>query len=98
MPTYAYTCPQGHEFEVFERKISTKSKAKCPECGKMAARQISGGMGFHLKGSGFYATDYKPATSDGAKGEKPKAESTGEAKSESKPDSTPASKPKKDSE
>jgi len=52
----------------------------CPECGKMATRQLSGGAGLVFKGSGFYITDYKRA------GEK----KTQEAKSESKPaDSKP---------
>jgi len=101
MPTYHYRCPNGHDFEKFERKITDQLRAKCPECGKMAERQISGGMGFHLKGSGFYATDYKaaPAKPDG--GEK-KPESTPDAKSEStsvaKPDAKPESKPRKDAE
>lgn len=93
MPTYHYRCPNGHDFDKFERKISEQSKAKCPECGKMATRQISGGMGFHLKGSGFYATDYKPSKSDGGKDEKPKTE-----KSESKSETTADPKPKKDAE
>ena len=101
MPTYQFRCPNGHDFDKFERKISDKTKAKCPECGKMAERQVSGGLGFHLKGSGFYATDYKGGKSEGGKTEKTKSESKSEAKSESKPeskaDSKPA-KPKKDTE
>lgn len=70
MPTYAFTCPQGHQFDVFERKISPKLKSKCPTCGKMATRQISGGSGFHLKGSGFYGTDYKSKGESGDKKER----------------------------
>ena len=57
MPTYEYACPQGHEFELFQ-KMSDKPRAKCPVCGKMAVRKISGGAGLHFKGSGFYITDY----------------------------------------
>lgn len=57
MPTYEYRCPGGHEFELFQ-KISEKPRAKCPVCGKMATRQISGGAGLVFKGSGFYITDY----------------------------------------
>ena len=57
MPTYEYACPSGHEFELFQ-KMSDKPRAKCPVCGKLAVRKISGGAGLHFKGSGFYITDY----------------------------------------
>lgn len=57
MPTYEYACPRGHDFELFQ-KMSDKPRARCPVCGAMAVRQISGGAGLHFKGSGFYITDY----------------------------------------
>ena len=57
MPTYEYGCPLGHEFEKFQR-ITEKPRAKCPTCGKLATRKISGGAGLVFKGSGFYITDY----------------------------------------
>ena len=57
MPTYEYTCPEGHDFELFQR-MSDKPRAKCPACGKVAVRRISGGAALHFKGSGFYITDY----------------------------------------
>ena len=59
MPTYEYRCPDGHEFERFYRKISDAiAELPCPECGKPAVRQLSGGAGFLFKGTGFYLTDY----------------------------------------
>ena len=57
MPTYEYQCPEGHEFEKFQ-KMTDKPRAKCPVCGKTAIRKISGGAGLVFKGSGFYITDY----------------------------------------
>ena len=57
MPTYEYHCPKGHEFELFQR-MTDRPRAKCPECGRSAARRISGGAGLIFKGSGFYITDY----------------------------------------
>ena len=95
MPTYHYVCPEGHDFEHFQRKISSRSRRKCPQCGKMAARQISGGAGLIFKGSGFYITDYKK----GGKG--PEGDAS-PAKAQEKPDATskkadskaPDSKPK----
>jgi len=59
MPTYEFRCPDGHEFEKFYRKISdAQTELPCPECGKTAARLVSGGAGLLFKGSGFYLTDY----------------------------------------
>jgi len=84
MPTYEYLCPSGHEFEKFQ-KMSDPPRVKCPECGRMAVRQISGGAGLMFKGSGFYITDY------GKDGKGPrKAESGAEGSS-----STPVAKTEK---
>ncbi|HUL68639.1 MAG TPA: zinc ribbon domain-containing protein [Gemmatimonadales bacterium] len=95
MPTYEYLCPAGHTFEKFQ-KITEKPRAKCPTCGKMASRQISGGAGLVFKGSGFYITDY----GKGGQGpRKPEASEGGEGKSEkdaAKPESpAKAEKPAK---
>ena len=96
MPTYEYRCPEGHEFERFQ-KMTEPPRAKCPVCGRTASRQISGGAGLIFKGSGFYITDY------GKDGKGPRVEKDGEAKpdtaaakaadSSSKPES--AAKPEK---
>src|SRR5256885_8510355 len=61
MPTYEYKCPAGHVFDKFYPAMNSNRRLKCPTCGKMAERQISGGAGLVFKGSGFYATDYKRA-------------------------------------
>src|SRR5438067_8288630 len=61
MPTYEYKCPAGHSFEKFYPTMNDQRRVKCPTCGKMADRQISGGAGLVFKGSGFYITDYKRA-------------------------------------
>ena len=58
MPTYEYKCPEGHEFELFQR-MSDEPGATCPECGRDAERQFSAGGGFLFKGEGFYITDYR---------------------------------------
>jgi len=58
MPTYHYRCPEGHDFDLFQR-MSDDPVAECPECGRSAERQLSGGAGFLFKGEGFYITDYR---------------------------------------
>ncbi len=57
MPTYEYRCPDGHLFERFQ-KMNDRTRVKCPECGQLSSKQISGGAGLVFKGSGFYITDY----------------------------------------
>jgi putative FmdB family regulatory protein len=78
MPTYEYRCPKGHEFEHFFRTISSaESQMKCPECGEVAERRMSGGTGLLFKGSGFYITDY------GKDGKKDQRQAPSSTKSES---------------
>ncbi len=89
MPTYEYRCPKGHLFEKTFSRITSQRHAKCPICGKRAQRLISGGVGVHFKGSGFYATDYKRAGEKTDKAEKPeKAEKPAESKPQPKKDSS----------
>jgi len=92
MPTYEYKCPAGHVFEKFYPTMNSSRRIKCPSCGKMAERQISGGVGLVFKGSGFYITDYKRAGEKQAKDDtKPAAASESKPSPESK--SSPESKP-----
>lgn len=72
MPTYEYRCPNGHDFELFQR-MSDPPEAPCPSCGEVAERQISAGAGLLFKGSGFYITDYRDSTYK----DKAKAETSG---------------------
>ena len=78
MPTYEFVCPDGHTFDKFFRTISAApAEFACPVCGKLAARQISGGAGLLFKGSGFYITDYGKDGKKNAAGARPNAESSG---------------------
>jgi putative FmdB family regulatory protein len=96
MPTYEYRCPNGHEFEKFQR-MSEPPAAQCPACGKEASRLLSGGAGLLFKGDGFYITDYrsdsykKAAESDKKAGTPEKPDSPKKSDAPKKPDS--ASKP-----
>jgi putative FmdB family regulatory protein len=90
MPTYEYKCPAGHVFEKFYPTMTKPRRVKCPTCGKMAERQISGGAGLVFKGSGFYITDYKRA---GEKGE-PKEDTKPQPESKPSPEAKPAAETK----
>ena len=85
MPTYEYRCPEGHEFEKFQR-MTDPPEAECPDCGREAERMLSGGAGLLFKGEGFYITDYR---SDSYK--KAARKDTGDAGSKSTKESDGAS-------
>lgn len=59
MPIYAYRCAScGHAKDVLQ-KLSDAALSTCPACGAESfAKQVTA-AGFQLKGSGWYATDFK---------------------------------------
>jgi putative FmdB family regulatory protein len=81
MPIYEYLCAAcGHQ-EDHLQKISEPALTKCPACGKKKyAKQLTA-AGFQLKGSGWYATDFK---SSGKKADEAKPEAKAEGKAEAK--------------
>ena len=90
MPIYEYLCSAcGHQ-EDHLQKISEPALAKCPACGKKKYTKQLTAAGFQLKGSGWYATDFKsgPKKSEDAKpeakAEAKKDETKTEAKTETK--------------
>jgi putative FmdB family regulatory protein len=98
MPIYEYRCSAcGHELEVLQ-KLSEAPLSGCPECGKSALTKLVSAAGFQLKGSGWYATDFKgsgskpAAKSAGDKDGGTKAtESAGDSKSDAKSETATAS-------
>jgi putative FmdB family regulatory protein len=90
MPTYEFTCPNGHDFEKFFRTISSgESELPCPICGAIAQRKISAGAGLMFKGSGFYITDYgKDGKKEQPTGRKPASNGESASGSSSASDSS----------
>ena len=59
MPIYAYKCDScGHAKDVLQ-KMSDDPLTKCPSCGAPTFNKQLTAAGFQLKGSGWYATDFK---------------------------------------
>jgi len=88
MPIYAYKCTDcGHEKEVLQ-KISDAPLTDCPQCGHASMVKMVTAAGFQLKGSGWYATDFRNKDS-GSKGRAERqTESANDSKAETgKPDS-----------
>ena len=85
MPIYEYKCGKcGNEFEVFQG-VSDPAVTSCKLCNGRV-RKLMSLSSFHLKGSGWYATDYSGKKAPG--GEKKKEAPSPEAESEKK--STPS--------
>jgi len=97
MPTSEFKCPKGHVFERFYPTITNTRRLKCPKCGKMAARLVSGGAGLVFKGSGFYITDYKRAGEKVDKAEKSEKSEKAEKPEKIEKPAESKPKPKKDS-
>ena len=98
MPIYEYRCEAcGHQDEHLQ-KVSEAPLTVCPACGKAAYKKQLSAAGFQLKGSGWYATDFKTTGKKAAKKDESKTEAKsdakGESKSESKSDAKGDSKPK----
>lgn len=63
MPIYAYRCSScGHAKDVLQ-KISDAPLTTCPACGAEAFSKQVTAAGFQLKGSGWYATDFRGGAS-----------------------------------
>lgn len=59
MPIYAYRCAAcGHAKDVLQ-KMSDAPLTTCPACGAEAFSKQVTAAGFQLKGSGWYATDFR---------------------------------------
>jgi putative FmdB family regulatory protein len=86
MPIYEYRCSScGHQQE-FLQKLSDPPVTVCTACGKPTFSKMLTAAGFQLKGSGWYATDFKDKPV--AKAKSPAGgEAAGEAKSESRSES-----------
>ncbi len=80
MPTYQYACTEcRHAFEQFQ-SFSEDSLTVCPECGGKL-RKVFNAVGVVFKGSGFYRTDSRAASTSGSSGASASAESSGSSAS-----------------
>lgn len=104
MPIYEYRCSAcGYQKDYLQR-MNDAPLTDCPECGKRTLKKMVTAAGFHLKGSGWYATDFKtgskpktvqdkPAESsqkDGPKKDEPKKEEPKKAESARDTGASPA--------
>ena len=83
MPIYEYCCAACGFQKEYLQKMGDALLTDCPECATASLRKMVTAAGFQLKGSGWYATDFK-------NGSQAKSESQG--KPAAKTDGKPAAK------
>lgn len=85
MPIYEYQCDDCGRVDEVMQKISEKPLTKCSHCsGKM--HKLISHSAFHLKGTGWYVTDYagKSQSHDSKTNDSPNATKSGESNSTEK--------------
>lgn len=70
MPIYEYICKNcGHQLDAMQ-KFSDAALRDCPNCNKPDLEKQISAPAFHLKGSGWYVTDFRnPAKTEAKKTE-----------------------------
>ena len=83
MPIYEYICTScGHEFEILQG-IKEAQLSDCPACRESKLQKKLSAAAFHLKGTGWYETDFKNSgkpKDDSSKSDKTSSKSTKESK------------------
>ena len=59
MPIYEYRCASCGFQKEYLQKVNSPLLTECPQCGKATFSKMVTAAGFQLKGSGWYATDFK---------------------------------------
>ncbi len=97
MPIYEYRCSScGHEKEVLQ-KMSDAPLTECPACGKSSFKKLISAAGFQLKGSGWYATDFKGGSKKSGDSKKSGEDQGNSAAKKEESGSKDESKPKQES-
>jgi putative FmdB family regulatory protein len=88
MPIYEYQCDQCGEIEEALQKISDAPLSRCRKCSGNLHKLISQSA-FHLKGTGWYVTDYAGKApnqeSKASEDAPPKSSGTGESSASTPP-------------
>ena len=88
MPIYEYECESCGRVHEILQKVSENPLTQCPDCSGMLHKRISQ-CTFHLKGTGWYATDYAKGTSASSSSSGKKDDSsTKEASADAQPKSS----------
>ena len=90
MPIYAYRCEAcGFAKDVLQ-KISDPQLTECPTCGKASFKKQVTAAGFQLKGTGWYATDFRGGAGTSAPPVAPTESAANSADNAAAPAATPS--------
>lgn len=98
MPIYEYKCLACGQHSEFMQKMNDEPMKECPHCHKGELSRLISPVGFQLKGSGWYVTDFKDQKGKGkssASGDKTietKDNKSEDKKSETKTETSETSK------
>ncbi len=93
MPVYEYQCKECGQIEEALQKISDSPLETCTHCKGHLKKLISQST-FHLKGSGWYVTDYGGAKNPPEIKSETKSETKSDAKADTKADTKSATEKK----
>ncbi|MEE8541277.1 MAG: zinc ribbon domain-containing protein [Desulfobacterales bacterium] len=96
MPIYEYECTKCGQIEEALQKFSDKPLKKCTHCGAKLQKLMSQST-FHLKGTGWYVTDYANKSKSDPTAVKKGSTSTANKTGNSSSTDTKKAKPAKDS-
>ena len=87
MPIYEYECTTCGNVEEALQKFSDKPLKKCKHCSGKLHKLVSQST-FHLKGTGWYVTDYanKSKSTSSSESKKPESKSAASTASKKSPD------------
>ncbi|MDI1351486.1 MAG: zinc ribbon domain-containing protein [bacterium] len=98
MPIYEYECTSCHHHFDLMQKFSDEPVTLCPQCSENTVIKLISAAGFQLKGTGWYATDFKnkgnptPSTGSDKKEATVKSESTTATSTSTSSDTSKSSK------
>ena len=95
MPIYEYECNTCGQIEEAIQKFSDRPLTKCKQCSGKLHKLISNSS-FHLKGTGWYATDYAGKSGNAGSNTRKAEESTSGAEEKGTPPDTKKATKKKD--
>ncbi len=79
MPIYEYRCDNCGAQKEHLQKMNDAPLTVCPACEQPSYRKMLSAAGFQLKGSGWYATDFKGGNAPSKSSEAPASDSAAAA-------------------
>ncbi len=73
MPIYEYQCTSCHHRFDLMQKYTDEPAKQCPKCFESTVVKLVSAAGFQLKGTGWYATDFKNKGATAAESSTPKS-------------------------